>query len=254
MISPHGKPQTTIFATAGPVIIVLCLLVTWWWAAIAVALITIAALAFFRDPDRVTPMMRGQVVAPADGRISSIHRVDHFEPFDGPAQCVRIFLSVLDVHVNRSPMHGRVASKTHRPGEYLNALKAESAEKNEALTIVLNHPTKPVPIGAVRQVAGAIARRIVCAVEEGEIMQRGQRFGLIKFGSTTELYLPYPDKCDVQVRQGQYVYGGVTVLAMAPNVLDMPTPAPGGESNADQPVAQVETVAVESQSAPSETA
>ena len=103
----------------------------------------------------------------------------------------------------------------------------------------------------MRQVAGAIARRIVCAVEVGEILQRGQRFGLIKFGSTTELYLPYPDKVEVQVRQGQYVYGGVTVLATAPNVLDMPTPAGATETDDPDP-AEPESVTAESRSATDE--
>ena len=119
------------------------------------------------------------------------------------------------------------------------------------MTIVLNHPTKPTPICAVRQVAGAIARRIVCAVDVGEILQRGQRFGLIKFGSTTELYLPYPDKVEVHVRQGQYVYGGVTVLATAPNVLDMPTPT--ATEPVDEPAPDdTDHVAVESRSASSD--
>jgi phosphatidylserine decarboxylase len=131
---------------------------------------------------------------------------------------------VLDVHVNRSPIYGRVTAIRHKPGEHLNALKPESAERNESATLTLHHPTHGHPVAVVRQIAGSIARRIVCGVEEGEILQRGQRFGLIKFGSTTELYLPQPDRVRVEVREGQYVYGGATLVAM------VGSPHPVGEA------------------------
>lgn len=215
MISPLGKPQTTIIFWGSLLALALCVVMRWWYAAAAVLAIEFVLLAFFRDPHRRIPGMKGQVVSPADGRISSIHNLEHFEPFNGPAVCIRTFLSVLDVHVNRSPMHGRVASITHKPGQYLNALRAESAELNESVTLVLHDTVGDTPICAVRQVAGAIARRIVCATSVGDILQRGQRFGLIKFGSTTELYLPHPDRVQIQIRQGQYVYGGTTVLAVS---------------------------------------
>lgn len=214
MISPLGKPQTTLLGFGGAAAIAATLFLGWNLAAGLCLVFTLAGLAFFRDPERDIPSLRGQVVAPADGRISSIHDVPHFQPLGGPAKCIRIFLSVLDVHVNRSPLHGRVASITHKPGQHLNALRAESAELNESVTIVLENPAHQVPIAVVRQIAGAIARRIVTACKVGDTLQRGQRFGLIKFGSTTELYLPHPDKVEVRVRQGQYVWGGQTVLAM----------------------------------------
>lgn len=215
MLSPFGKPHTTIIMAAGVVGIVAALAFQAWVTAAVVALAAVVLLAFFRDPNRQVPTTKGHVVSPADGRVSSIHTLDHFEPLGGPAVCVRVFLSVLDVHVNRSPMHGRVVSITHKPGKHLNALKAESAEFNESVTVVLEDPMHAGrKVCVVRQIAGAIARRIVCGTLEGDILQRGQRFGLIKFGSTTELYLPNPGRVEVRVQQGHYVYGGSTVLAV----------------------------------------
>jgi len=223
MISPYGKPQTTIIGIAGLAGAGSCAAgacVTdpsgvWWWVGAGASIVGAAVLlAFFRDPDRRIPKIKGHVVAPADGRISSIHDIDHYEPLGGPAKCIRIFLSVLDVHVNRSPFYGKVESITHQPGKHLNALKAESAEFNESVTLVFKHPNTGAPVGVVRQVAGAIARRIVCGTAVGEILQRGQRFGLIKFGSTTEVYLPDPEHVDVRVEKGQYVWGGATTVAI----------------------------------------
>jgi phosphatidylserine decarboxylase len=126
---------------------------------------------------------------------------------------VRIFLSIFDVHVQRSPLHGRVAGIERREGPRGNALKADSAERNEAVTLVLHHPTRDEPRAAVRQIVGAVARRIVCSPAEGEILQRGQRYGMILFGSTVDLYLPEDQVAAVELQSGQYVYGGVTVVA-----------------------------------------
>jgi len=212
-LSPFGKREWLTILGVGGLLTVACLAMTWWVAAVFFILLTVFLLGFFRDPHRNVPSMRGLMVSPADGRISSIHDIEHFEPFDGPAKCIRIFLSVFDVHVNRSPCHGRVSAITRREGEYLNALKEESAQKNEAVMIVLHHPTTKKPIAAVQQISGAIARRIVTATTADDILQRGQRYGMIKFGSTTELYLPHPDKVKVEVHQGQRVQGGASVLA-----------------------------------------
>ena len=180
---------------------------------IPVVLVTAAMLAFFRDPHRRIPTERGLLVSPADGVVSSIHRLERFEPFDGPAVCVRIFMSVLVVHVNRSPCHGIVASVTHKPGDHLNALNPESAEVNESVLTVLLHPTGRHPVAAVRQVAGVLARTIVCIARPDLVLQRGQRLGIIKLGSTVELYVPEAAHPRIAVEQGQSVVGGLTVLA-----------------------------------------
>ncbi len=185
----------------------------WWWLSGVSVILAFVLLSFFRDPNRRIPTQKGIMVSPADGKISSIHHLDHFEPLSGPATCIRIFLSVADVHVNRAPCHGQVASISPKPGLYLNALNPKSAEVNESNLLVLVHPIKRTPIAAVRQVSGLIARTIVCGVNVGDTLQRGQRFGMIKFGSTTELYIPNAARPEVSVRQGQMVKGGESILA-----------------------------------------
>jgi len=213
MLSPYGKNEWITIAAAGLMLMAASLVMGLWLLAILLLLLTAALLAFFRDPERKPPSQRGAMTAPADGRVSSIHEVEHFEPFNGPATCIRIFLSVLDVHINRSPCHGQVTSITHKPGDHKNALNPTSAETNESNLIVLVHPIRRQPLAAVRQVAGLLARTIACGVHEGDVVQRGQRIGMIKLGSTTELYLPADLQPKVAVQQGQKVYAGLTVLA-----------------------------------------
>lgn len=213
MISSYGQPHTSLIALAGALGVALALAVGWWGAAAAVVVVALAMLATFRDPARIPPSSRGLVVAPADGRVTSVHKVEFFEPLGCPARCVRIFLSLLDVHVNRSPCHGRVGTITRRAGKCLSALRPESPEVNEAVTMVLHHPITARPVAAVRQIAGVVARRIVCGVREGDLLQRGQRFGMIKLGSITEVYLPEDLLEEVRVQRGSRVLGGETVVA-----------------------------------------
>ena len=212
MLSKHAKLECITIAAVGFMLSVAVVLIHLWWLLFLTVPTTLALLAFFRDPERRTPTQRGVMVAPSDGRISSIHNVDHFEPLGGPAVCIRIFMSVLDVHINYSPYHTAVESITHKPGEHLNTLKPESAEDNENNTLVLVHPNRGYKMAAVRQVAGMLARTIVCHVHEEQVIQRGQRIGLIKLGSTTELYILKDLAPRLQVKDGQRVYGGVTVI------------------------------------------
>lgn len=213
MLSRSAKSEClTLAATGGMVAAALGLRGHWVAAVVAVA-VTLALLLFFRDPERRIPSQRGAVVAPADGKISSIHRLDHFEPLDGPAVCVRIFMSVFDVHINRCPCHGKIASITPRAGKYRNTLNPEAAEDNTSNTLLMVHPVKEYPVAVVRQIAGLLARTIHCDLEPGQVVQRGQRLGLIKLGSTTEVYLPEGLGPAVQVAQGQKVAAGITVLA-----------------------------------------
>ncbi len=231
MLSPYAKNEWLTITAVGLLLSVASILVGFWWLTILLLPLTAALLAFFRDPNRRTPSQRGAVIAPADGRISSIHQVEHFEPFDGPATCIRIFLSVFDVHINRSPCHGRVHRITHKPGDHKNALNPDSAETNESNTIVLVHPIRRHPLAAVRQVSGLLARTIACGVMEGDVVQRGQRIGMIKLGSTTELYLPADQQPKTEVRQGQKVHAGITVLA---TVTSKDQPEPAKPESADQ--------------------
>lgn len=211
-LSPYGKPQWVIVALIG---VALAAVFAWWqiwWAVAAVAVVTLAALAFFRDPQRDVPVQRNIMVAPADGVVSSVHEVERYDLFDEPATCVRIFLSLLDVHVNRSPCHGVVGPIESKPGKFISATKPESAEVNTWVRFPLLHATKRRPVAAVRQVAGMIARHIVCGAKEGDTLQRGELFGMIKFGSTTELWVPASYAPVVKVKQGDRVRGGETVL------------------------------------------
>ena len=184
----------------------------WWGVAVTVA-VWLALVAFFRDPLFRKPESDApnDMVSPADGKVSAVLDLDHHPAIGGPAKLVRIFLSVLDVHVNRFPCDGTVAEINYAPGRFLDARTEESARVNESNTIRLRTASGD-PIG-IRQVSGAIARHIVCAVAHGDRLDRAQRFGLIKFGSTTELILPRPKDVRVHVKVGDRVTGGVTILA-----------------------------------------
>jgi phosphatidylserine decarboxylase len=192
----------------------------WWWPLGVVVVIWLALMSFFRDPIRLLPanLEPGAMLSPADGVISAVFEVDHHESMqnDGPAKVIRIFLSVLNVHVNRSPFDGEVVALKHTPGQFMNAQRAESADVNEANLITLRIATGET-IG-VRQVSGMLARAIVCPLKIGDRLTRGQKFGMIKFGSTTELILPRPRDVTVHVKKGDKVKGGVTLLATLKNV------------------------------------
>jgi phosphatidylserine decarboxylase len=167
---------------------------------------------FFRDPERVTPLREGLVVSPADGRVSSIEMVRppvELGLGDGMRQRVSIFLSVLDVHINRSPVPGTIRRSVYVPGAFLNAELDKASEENErrALVVAMADGTE---IGVV-QIAGLIARRIVTFKGEGDVVGVGERFGLIRFGSRVDVYLPPERTCLVAV--GQTTIGGETVLA-----------------------------------------
>lgn len=176
------------------------------------ALVTAYVAYFFRDPERVTPTRDGLVVAAADGAVSAIDRV--VPPAElglGPSERVRVstFLSVLDVHINRAPVAGRIVRSIYVPGAFLNAASDKASEENERRSIVIETPTAGEI--AVVQIAGLIARRIVTFVHEGDTVGIGQRFGLIRFGSRVDVYLP-PGRTAL-VAVGQRVVGGETVLA-----------------------------------------
>ena len=173
---------------------------------------TLFCLYFFRDPRRVAPDREGLVVAPADGHVVSVMpAVPPAELGLGPAPRwrVAIFLSVLDVHVNRAPVAGRVTRIAYRPGKFLSANLDKASEDNERNAIALRLPDgRDV---AVVQIAGLVARRILCDIREGDSVQAGERFGIIRFGSRTDVYLPEGIRPMVAV--GQTMIGGETVLA-----------------------------------------
>lgn len=167
---------------------------------------------FFRDPERFPPPGKGLIIAPADGRISAIEEVVSPKELDLDSEKrtrISIFLSVFDVHINRSPVAGKITKIVYVPGKFLNAELDKASEENErqCLTLETGNGTR---VGCV-QIAGLIARRIVTFVQQGATVEAGERFGLIRFGSRTDIYLPPGTKPAVSV--GQTAIGGETVLA-----------------------------------------
>jgi phosphatidylserine decarboxylase len=190
------------------------LLLWWLWSPLGwlALIVTIWIAYFFRDPVRVTPMRDGLVVAPGDGRISAIDRVRppaELALGEGERVRVSIFLSVFDVHINRCPVAGRIARSVYVPGAFLNAALDKASEDNERRSIVIATPSGTEI--AVVQIAGLVARRIVTFVRDGDMVGAGERFGLIRFGSRVDVYLPPGRHALVAV--GQRAVGGETVLA-----------------------------------------
>jgi phosphatidylserine decarboxylase len=168
---------------------------------------SLASLGFFRDPEREVPPLPGAVLAPADGRVMEI--ADDLDDFVGPAVRVAIFLSPLDVHVNRAPVAGLVTSTTYTPGRFVAAYRPEAGRVNERCVVHLQGERARV---TVVQIAGVVARRIVCRVGAGDKVEAGQRFGMIRFGSRTDCLMPRGT--DVRTQVGDHVTGGVTVLGV----------------------------------------
>jgi phosphatidylserine decarboxylase len=214
LLSPYGLREWLTITVIALVLGAAAAWFGWWWAVAVVAVLWFAGVAFFRDPRRHGPddLEPGAMISPADGAVRSVLRVDHHEAVGGPAVVIRIFLSVLNVHINRSPCDGEVVDITYKPGKFLDARKEISAKVNESNLVVLR--TESGETIGVRQISGAIARRIVCAIETGDHLKRGERYGMIKFGSTTELILPRPDDVQVRVKPGDKVKAGRDVLAI----------------------------------------
>jgi phosphatidylserine decarboxylase len=165
-------------------------------------------LWFFRDPERKVPMGPGEIVSPGDGLVTE---ADWIETAGGSKLRLSIFLSVFDVHVNRAPVAGTVKAVEHREGSFLNAMKPESVIMNEQTLVVIDAGGYEV---SYKQIAGLLARRIVCPVKVGDRLERGQRVGLIKFGSRVDVLLPAD--AVPRVKTGMRVRGGSTILAVLP--------------------------------------
>jgi phosphatidylserine decarboxylase len=168
---------------------------------------------FFRDPPRRVPTADGLVISPADGKVVEIDELDHDEFVGGPAVRIGIFLSIFNVHINRAPAAGRVIGVRYQRGKFLNALRPESARENEQLTVRMQETAAPFRRYVVKQITGAIARRIVCWLKPGDDLARGEQFGMIKLGSRTELILPREAGLVIRTRIGEKVKAGLSVLA-----------------------------------------
>ena len=198
----------------------------WPWLALLVLPVLIWLFAFFRDPDRPVPAEQYVMVSPADGVVSDITKIENDPLLDGPALRVGIFLSVFNVHVNRSPCDGRIVHVEYKKGRFINAMSHGAAsEQNESNTIVLAETNGERRIAVVKQIVGLIARRIVFSGRIGDELKRGQRIGMIKFGSRTELYIPAWLEPDIQVKQGQKVRGAADVIAVLKKPIHTTEPA-----------------------------
>jgi len=164
-------------------------------------------LIFFRDPRRVPPDDPACIVAAGDGMVVAVEPIENVEFLNGPGTQVSVFLTVFDVHVNRVPMPGIVELKQHRAGKFLAAISRRASLENEQVVIGIRDGSRRI---LVRQIAGLLARRIVCHLTEGETVSRGQRFGIIKFGSRLDIVVP--PEVTLQVRKGQWVTGGQTII------------------------------------------
>ena len=206
-----GLGEVVIFSS---VLVGLGALLAWlWWPLAALpAVLWLFVLWFFRDPRRDIPNDPGLLVAPADGRVFSVRQIDWDDDLGSAAISIDIFLSIFNVHINRSPEACEVVSIRYQPGKFLNALRPEAARENEALTVVMATEGQPGRL-KVRQITGAIARRIVCWLKPGDSLSRGEPFGMIKLGSRTELVVPQLEGLTVCVSEGDVVRGGMTVLA-----------------------------------------
>lgn len=181
------------------------------WLSLVFLAAFLFTIAFFRDPDRPVPADRNLIVAPADGRVRDIVELDEKEVLHKKTRRVGIFLSIFDVHTNRAPIDGRVVYRQHHEGLCLDARDPDCPEKNEAMTWAFENSRATI---VVRQLSGAIARRIVAWTKVGDELKKGERFGMIRFGSRTELYLPLD--AELLVKTGDHVSGGSTVIARLP--------------------------------------
>ena len=209
-IHREGWPFIALFAAIN----ILAFLFSLWLGVILLPL-TIWCVAFFRDPERVTPAEPGLIICPADGRILPV--VEAVPPLElglgqGARQRLSIFMNVFNVHVNRNPVSGTVVAKSYRSGKFFNASFDKASVHNERMSLRVR------PEGddgthdlAVVQIAGLVARRIVCDLAQGQGVQRGTRFGIIRFGSRVDVYLP--PGTSVLVKEGQIVKAGETILA-----------------------------------------
>jgi phosphatidylserine decarboxylase len=182
-----------------------CLIFGWRWPGIILIFLGLFVFYFFRDPERTVPTDRGAVVSPADGHIVAI--VD--EPLGGVVgHRVSIFLSIWDVHVQRAPVAGCIASVVYRPGKFYAALRSAASSENEQNVISIRADGGTL---VFKQIAGAIARRVICWKREGDTVALGERVGMIRFGSRVDVWVPR--EAEVLVRRGQKVKGGESILA-----------------------------------------
>jgi phosphatidylserine decarboxylase len=220
-IDPAGWP----FVLGGLVVAIVVAFTVGKVVGVVVLLLTVFFLFFFRDPDRKVAVPESGVVSPADGRIMVAGPATAAGFAADTWQQISIFLSPMDVHVNRMPVSGRVVKVTYRPGRFLPAYRDQAADLNEYTEVIVDHHGTQV---VVRQIVGALARRIVCRTTEGAVVHAGDRFGVMKFGSRMDVFVPLSATLHVAI--GQKVRGGITLLATL-HAAESPA-APAGSASA----------------------
>lgn len=216
-ITKYGVPQVIIYPV---ILLVAMILILLWVKSFSILLLLegvllvlfIFTLSFFRDPERKVLRDAKVLLSPADGTVTDIAELSD-SPLGVPSLRVGIFLSIFNTHINRAPCAVRVTRIEYRKGEFKNALSPESGKVNESNDVYMERLVEPKTPLLVRQISGAIARRIVCAVSPGDSLEQGERFGMIKFGSRTELYLPKDPKVSIEVKVGDKVKAGLSILA-----------------------------------------
>ncbi len=220
-LTHFGWPQVVIYpgftvvgmavmALAGPKIMSTEAVIV---AEVILGAVLIWALMFFRDPKRESPIDPNVLLACADGKITDIETVDENNYIGGPALRIGVFLSIFNVHINRAPCRVKVEKILYKKGRYVNAMNPLSSQVNESNAVGMVRIDAPQDRLVVKQISGAIARRIVCATQNGQELTQGQKFGMIKFGSRTELYMPAGSNVEPLVRVGDKVKAGITPLA-----------------------------------------
>jgi len=177
-------------------------------AGLVFFLMGVAVLLFFRDFPREITAGPNEITSAADGTVVAIEDLEETEHYDGPARRLSVFMSVFSAHVNRAPYEGVVREVRHAPGKYINAMKEESSKVNESNAVWMDTEKGLITF---RQIAGAVARRIVCPAKAGMHLVKGEKYGMIRFGSRMELYLP--PGTEISVKPGDRVYAGTTVVA-----------------------------------------
>ena len=216
-VTKYGLPQVVVYPAVLLVLMAalfICLPVTVWLGLVEAFLFVVFVwmLMFFRDPQRIVPRSGLTLLSPADGTITRIEETEVSE-LGGRALCIGMFLSIYNVHINRMPCSVRVESVSYKKGKFKNAKSGESGCVNESNEVLLTRLDGPEDKLLIRQVSGAVARRIVCEAKPGQEYAQGAAFGMIKFGSRTELYLPLREgKYDVTVQIGDKVNAGLTPL------------------------------------------
>lgn len=228
-LTKYGWPQVVIFPAIVLTVMVVYLLIAILflsvWAIISIeallAIVLIWVLAFFRDPHRAVPADSNLLLAPADGKITNIEIIDppaflrkqeEGDFISAKALRIGIFLSIFNVHINRAPCNVKVEKITYKQGKYKNAQNPQAGRVNESNDLGLVRTDSPKERLIIRQISGAIARRIVCQVSQGQKLTGGEKFGMIKFGSRTELYLPARENAKCLVQIGDKVKAGLTPL------------------------------------------